>query len=438
MINQCITAIKKLIEIECMLCKTEAEHRRRNLVNYVAVISLFNIITYATLFSILDFTRFKWILIFHLFNLVVFISCIILNKNGHFKLARLTINIYLPFTIAIVAAVIFGKDLEFHVFLLLTLLIPLLVWSWKDHLITLLFIVYNLGLFAFIEFSKLNMTPLIEVPSAYFQLFRNANIIICFVGAAFAFAVYQHFVNKTEKELIERSAELEATQKVKDNLYSIIAHDLRGPLSSIYSLTEIVIQETKQVNDDSLHAITKALNNAAKSTHMLMENLLAWSKFVQNKKLELNETVDLNTSVHDTMNLFQFLIQQKKQHIEVAIDSRLSVIHNNNAIKTIFRNLISNAIKFTPENGSIKITAIGKNAQVKVCVSDSGVGISKDKLQNLFLNEKIESSPGTNNEPGSGLGLKLCKDFVEKAGGSIWVESTPDKGSRFYFTLPRK
>ena len=238
---------------------------------------------------------------------------------------------------------------------------------------------------------------------------------------------------------INRSAQnLKALNAAKDKLFSIIGHDLRGPIGGFKSLIELLISDFDLSDTKSLLDILHEIQKTAKSTYELLENLLAWAKSQRNEIVYAPEELKLHEITSLTINLFTELIHNKGISLVIEVPENTIVFADKNMLMTVLRNLISNAIKFTSGGKQILITTLKDDTAQIVIVKDEGAGISAENLSKLFKNTEHVSTFGTEGEKGSGLGLLLCKDFVEKHHGKIWVESELDKGSTFKFTLPFK
>jgi signal transduction histidine kinase len=243
-------------------------------------------------------------------------------------------------------------------------------------------------------------------------------------------------VAKQTKILQEKTATLEELNATKDKLFSVIAHDIKTPFNSILGFSELLLDGDYNYDVAESRDLVKYIRSSAQNTLNLTENLLSWAqsqtgqmKF-EPKPVKLREIVDEVMDVVDTAAKFKgvFVDYSQVPDIEVYADK--------NMLKSILYNLIYNAIKFTHANGKVKVFAEGEEDQWRVLISDNGVGMDQETKNNVF-HIASESSQGTANEEGSGLGLILCKEFVEKHGGSIWVESELGEGSDFYFTVPR-
>ena len=238
-------------------------------------------------------------------------------------------------------------------------------------------------------------------------------------------------LNKSVQELKELNA-------VKDKLFSIIGHDLRGPIGGFKSLIELLISDYDLSDTKSLIEILQMIQKTANSTYDLLENLLTWARSQRNEIVYAPEELKLQKIVSSTIDLFTELTQNKGISIINDVQENTIVYADKNMLMTVLRNLISNAIKFTSTGKQILITADKNDTEQMITIKDEGTGISPENLLKLFRNTEHLTTFGTNGEKGSGLGLLLCKDFIEKHNGKIWAESELDKGSAFKFTLPIK
>jgi signal transduction histidine kinase len=240
-------------------------------------------------------------------------------------------------------------------------------------------------------------------------------------------------INQKVQEQNQQLQELNAT---KDKFFSIISHDLKGPLNSLTSFSGLLINHTDSLSKDEIQLLAKDLDKSVKNLFNLLENLLEWSRS-QTGNIEFkHERFDLATLLELNKQLLENQAQTKNISIINENVQALPVSVHKHSVNTVIRNLISNAIKFTPEGGKIVLSAKGGPDGLQISVSDNGVGMSKEVMTKLFRIDTKITTKGTADEKGTGLGLILCKDFIEKNGGKIWVESEPGKGSTFHFTLP--
>ncbi len=239
----------------------------------------------------------------------------------------------------------------------------------------------------------------------------------------------------SENKLIELNA-------TKDKFLSIIAHDIKNPFNAIMGFSNLLKDDYESFTNEERLQFIGNISQASEDVFNLLENLLKWS-WAQSGIIAFNQqNINLFDIISETISLVKLQCERKNIEIKAEISSTLMVYADINMLKTVFRNLISNAIKFTPNGGNINISyAIIQNKStpnyqfVQICIKDSGIGISKENLSKIFKIEEKITSKGTNGETGTGLGLILCKEFITKNGGKIWVESEENKVSSFYFTV---
>jgi len=239
-----------------------------------------------------------------------------------------------------------------------------------------------------------------------------------------------------KKEVQLQNIRLQELNGTKDKFFSIISHDLKGPLNSLTSFSRLLIDHTDSMSKEEIQLLAKDLDKSVKNLLTLLENLLEWSRSQTGNIDFTREPFDLTELLDANRNLLTS--QAAAKRIELAIESPgpCRVTLHQQSINTVIRNLISNAIKFTPEGGAIRAGIRRENGRLSVFVADNGVGMSNEVMQKLFRLDSKHSTKGTANEKGTGLGLILCREFVEKNGGTIKVQSTPEKGSVFSFSFP--
>jgi signal transduction histidine kinase len=248
-------------------------------------------------------------------------------------------------------------------------------------------------------------------------------------------------LNDTNLQLKDTNDQLSVLNSTKDRFFSIIAHDLRNPFHTVSGFAEILIKDYKNLPPEKIERFLNLIYNSSANGNNLLENLLQWSRTQTGRIAYEPVKLNLLTTAEETLNLLEGDILRKNIAIRQLIGSNITVFADENMLKTIFRNLISNAIKFSHENGTITIKSVIIDKQVEVTVADTGVGIPQETLSLLFRIDATVTTKGTANETGTGLGLILCKEFVEKHQGVLSVESETDssrkdKGSKFKFTLP--
>ncbi len=236
--------------------------------------------------------------------------------------------------------------------------------------------------------------------------------------------------------LDEKNGELQKTNRQKDKLFSIIAHDLKSPFSGILGFAEILKENIHELTDNQLQDYANHIYRSTNNTYFLLENLLEWASLQREftrfnpSKLAVSEVLEV------VLELVNEQASKKNITIQTEIPENIEWTAEENMLTSIMRNLLTNAIKFSTQNSFIKITTRHFNNELEISVTDNGTGMPEEVLKKLFVNEFNESQRGTENEKGSGLGLAICKEFVEMHGGKIWAKSKPNKGTTVTFTLP--
>ena len=275
------------------------------------------------------------------------------------------------------------------------------------------------------------------------EFVQNILVVVMALSGILLFSVYRSgqrrrqintLLVRHQKEIEKRSEELERLNQVKDKFFSIISHDLRSPINALSGLLDLL--DKGAVSAEELPKHVRELKTRFNHTRALLNNLLDWTLLqmdklnVQKGKIDLKKLVDENIQLlSDTPG--------KEIHLINEVGPNTIGYADSNTINLVIRNLITNAIKFTNDKGEVKVNAVPQGNEWVVSVKDNGVGMATEVLRILFDKTAPYTTRGTANEKGTGLGLILCKEFVEKNGGRIWVESAEDYGSTFYFTLPK-
>ncbi|MDP2890941.1 MAG: PAS domain S-box protein [Bacteroidota bacterium] len=242
---------------------------------------------------------------------------------------------------------------------------------------------------------------------------------------------------QNEAEIQLKNEELINLNATKDKFFSIIAHDLRSPFNSFLGLTEIMSEDLPNLTMPQLQEMIAGMNKSATNLYRLLENLLNWSQ-IQKGTIPFNpEEIQIGLVTGEIIEMIQEQAKNKKIKITTEIPDGLVVFADSNMLQTIIRNLVSNAIKYTNKGGRISLSVkSSSDKNIVIAIQDTGIGMSREMVDNLFRIDTNANRKGTEGEPSTGLGLLLCKEFVEKHGGKIWVESCEGKGSTFYFTFP--
>lgn len=261
---------------------------------------------------------------------------------------------------------------------------------------------------------------------------------ITFSGQNYLYSIVHDVSERktSEKIIYQQNRELETINAHKDRFFSILAHDLRSPLSGVMGLSDLLVRNVRKYDLEKTEKFLRLINDSIHVTYNLLDDLLAWSG-AQSGKLPFNpEWVKMENLCSEVIGLIHAGASSKNIAIQCSVPDGLSVYADNDMLRAILRNLVSNAVKFTNPGGIVEITARHEKEGTSLMVTDNGVGMEPDTVKNLFNAPVGQSTRGTSNEQGSGLGLMICKEFVTKHGGTIWAKSEPDQGSVFGFILP--
>ncbi|MFC2096402.1 tetratricopeptide repeat protein [Bacteroidota bacterium] len=305
-----------------------------------------------------------------------------------------------------------------------------------------------------IEIAELEIQYETSKKEKEIKLLNKQNILgrIIIIGLSIAFVIFifllilLYIQGKAKKralnllsinnvKITEQTEVLNRLNTTKDKFFSIISHDLKGAIGGFLSQTEFLATDFKDLPQEDMLDLIIKMNQSSEQLYSLLENLLEWSKSqtgsikIQPEKFKLKKLID------NILLLFKELMEEKKIKSNVKVSANMEVFADINMVSTVFRNLVVNAIKFSHPESTFNIIATNMNGFVQIEVSDQGIGITKKDQQKLFNIDQSFSNPGTNSEKGSGLGLIICKEFIELNQGKIWVESELGRGSRFIFTL---
>jgi signal transduction histidine kinase len=230
---------------------------------------------------------------------------------------------------------------------------------------------------------------------------------------------------------------VEDLNATKSKFISIIAHDLKSPISAIMQISSFLKGNYSQTNKAEMVKLLGSISDTSHRTFNLLENLLEWSSSQSGKMTVNAEWIDINALIYKNLSFLEENITHKSIEIEKKLTNECHANADSNMINTVIRNLLSNAVKYTLFSGKIIVSSSSNSEYVKLSIKDNGVGINKTNVEKLFDIEANICTRGTNNESGTGLGLKLCKEFVEKNNGKITVISEIGKGSEFKVQLPK-
>ncbi|UII30078.1 tetratricopeptide repeat-containing sensor histidine kinase [Fulvivirga ulvae] len=277
------------------------------------------------------------------------------------------------------------------------------------------------------------------------EFFRNILVVILAFTAVLLITLYRSSVRRKkindllvihQKEMEEQSRELAGLLEMKDKFFSIVSHDVRSPIHALVGILDML--DEGNLNQEELRQLTKSLKVRLDNTRKLLDNLLDWALVQMNEITIQEEPLELKELVEENLNFFREINDKSIQFIDL-VEEDMSVLADRNMLDLIIRNLVANSIKFTREGGYVEISAKDKdNDTLIISIKDNGIGMSEEQKSQLFNTTVLYTTKGTANEKGTGLGLKLCKEFVERMGGKIWVESKEGEGSTFKFTIKKE
>ncbi len=379
---------------------------------------------------------------FHLLSFV-------LIRYHQYNLGRFIFSITTATAVYIIAALIYnnnGTDGMAAKFLIHgTIIMPFIVFTIKEWKYTL--IALSLDLFYIISFNSANeLLNLPNIPDVDSPELRMISIITTFIIFCSIFFYYKRFIieqnvklDNINKDLLAKNEELHELNVTKNKFFTIISHDLRGPLHAIHGCAKILKENHHTFDEEELKSFSKSFYNASKNTCNTVDNLLSWSHSQLNSLTIKPVTIELHDFVLEVVDSLKTTASMKEIQINNRINNDIYVHADKDIARVVLQNLLSNAIKYSYRRSTVTITArtlLNENkGTVEICVADTGLGMDSATVSKLFKIENTKSLTGTESEMGTGLGLLLSKEFAEKNQGEIYVESELGKGSKFYFTL---
>ncbi len=247
---------------------------------------------------------------------------------------------------------------------------------------------------------------------------------------------YQQQLHEKNNLLQQKNVQLIEANTIKDKFLSIIAHDLKNPINTLLSYCATLVKNFEKLENEKIKKGIITINRTANRAYDLLIDLLTWTLSHSGKMECKLEEVDLDRITNENIEILNNRAEEKGIRIFSEINEGLTVYSDKNMVSAVLRNLLTNAVKFTSKNGYVTVSSETERDFLKITVSDTGKGISEENIKKLFRLDTFYRTLGSDKEKGTGLGLILCKEFINKLKGKIWVESELEKGSRFIFTLP--
>ncbi|MCX6152649.1 MAG: HAMP domain-containing sensor histidine kinase [Candidatus Kapabacteria bacterium] len=450
--------VNSILNIGCRDENNYSERSKIRIVNLSSIIGIVCMALYSVFYLSLKNQKFNLLAGVILCLMFLLLLPIYLNKFHIHKTALFITNLIVTLASAIPPLLFLGPRLGVQYFLLIIALIQFLYYSQKQLIPLIIFCILNLSLFYICEFYSGFAFPLIISDIGAIIPFQLVNIIhlsslvlsfaiiIVIVSTLRKYAIdYQEIIKEKTGEIQQKNLKIDEQKQVlqetiatKDKFFSIIAHDLRGPISSVRDMQEMIYQDYKDMPDEEKLDILKQLVQSTNWVYELLEELLTWSR-CQRGIIPFNpQQFDLNFLISNITENFKIITDKKNITIETDFDKIYSAYADINMISTVLMNILTNAVKYTFERGVIKISIEEGDTFVLVSIKDNGIGMTEQQLSNMFKIGRAMSTVGTNNEKGTGLGLIICRDFVEKNSGKMWAESAVGKGATFHFTLPKE
>lgn len=416
------------------------------LFNVLALLGIFTHLGFILLLSTIDQERIS------LINLIFIIWYILIpyfnSKNQHKKAVFLGNLSFAP--MAILLALSYGENFHVEHFLFIGLAITFFSYTRKTDIF--LFAGINSVTYTGIVISRLNGWFSTVDPSLIryeWLLVFTDTILVLILFSVVLFAVNRLY-QRLEKELKLNAKELKIktitveqllenarkSNATKLKLLKVISHDLRAPFTGLLGLTELMEQHYERYSKDEMKEMLRMLSDSSKNTLMLIENLIQWSKLQSNEMMPNRKNLRLNSIIKQNIAIYSNMATQKSITFINKIDDFILVNADENMLMMIVRNLINNAIKFTNEGGSIQLSAEPKRRYISITIADSGIGMTAEQINAVLVSEEQTSLAGTSGEKGSGLGLLLCKEFIEKHKCRMYIDSQPGGGTVITFTMP--
>jgi signal transduction histidine kinase len=269
------------------------------------------------------------------------------------------------------------------------------------------------------------------------QIYLLIAISVTVILLLLLFILLYRSKKETNKKLNIKNTTISGINNQKDKFFSIIAHDLRGPFNGFLGLTELLAEDLDSMENNEIQFVAGTMRNSATNLNRLLENLLEWSRMEQGLIPFSPKEHKLLPAVSECIAQIQETAKSKKITITAEIPEKITVFADHNILHAVIRNIVSNAVKFTPNGGFINIATTEDSKNTTISITDTGIGMNQKITKDLFRLDVQTNRKGTNEEPSTGLGLIICKEFMEKHGGTIWVESEENKGSSFYFNFPK-
>ncbi len=436
---------------------TQSEARHIQFANYCSLISIIAIFIFCTFDSIIAFNQLKEPIFISLLYIPLLILTLYLNKKELYTASRNLLAFSCISLTFIIAAFYFGRDAREHSLFILFAVIAFIVnpiRKWRTVLVV--GIICALA-FTYIEVFVDPSSVKTPYPAEYVNIYKIFTNLFAFFTFIIILVIYEVRITQKETLLESYTRGLEEINKgliqindearmshdllvkmnsKKDEMFSIIAHDLRSPIGNILVSSDILSRSIQNEDKKTTEIFMESIREASQNTFSLLEDLLTWAT-TQIGRIRYNPSdLELPVIIREVIPYLQSNIEKKNLKLK-ADDNNVGLYADHNMIKTVLRNLISNAIKFSRQNGVIQIFSKSTETGIEITVKDSGVGMSEDRIDEFLRGGLIKSQPGTFNEKGTGFGLLICKELIEKNKGHIRIHTIMGKGTEITVILPK-
>ncbi|EOQ87202.1 GHKL domain protein [Leptospira yanagawae serovar Saopaulo str. Sao Paulo = ATCC 700523] len=403
---------------------------RVQLVNLIAVLGIVSNLQYSVLFTVVSAPNF-WIMNgIHFAVIITFVYILYLNYIEKYSSARILTVVTITIPVFFASMISFGNSCGFYYYFLVFALSPFVIFSYDEKFWILFVFLYNNLLYVWFEFfgspGTFEEGTLIHQESIQ-ELFRVNSVVSCLFFVALIMFYFLRNINRIQKEMIRTNAH-------KDRIFSILAHDLKGPIGTMNSFLGFLMETTP--DRDELIIALKELKKSTNQSYLVLENLLDWVKS-ESKKIPINlDTVNLSKMVHNAKDILNLQASDKGIQWELQVPSNVFVRCDERMISTVIRNLFSNAIKFSFPNTKINVEVVQDPSFVELIISDSGIGMSVEQIQQIYEGKPFPTTFGTQGEKGTGLGLLVCSEMLKNQGCIMALTSSPNIGTKIRIQIP--
>ena len=435
---------KNILNLGVVISLSDVEKRRVRILNFISIVGGFIYLFFFIFFVFSKTSIWAWLPNF--IGFVIILLIYFLNYLKLYKFARIytstVTSLFITFCVLIWGS---GKGVEYYLFFIS--IVPLFFF---DKISTIIkFWIFNILCFFICKVSFFYIKPLYTHPSWAIAFYANLFFVFVTLFMITYFfkkeiATYINQISSKNIELADLNKRLKVSEKklkklneTKNKFFSIVAHDLKNPFNILQSLSHLLYEKFYELDDDYKQTISKTIMNAIDSSNVLVENLLQWA-CSQSKNFKLNiKKTNLYKTVENVISILSSFIKKNNAAVNNQINKDTYVFADQYSLIMILTNLVINAIKFTEDNSQVFVRDTWNNDFIKIEVIDNGIGISKKDQKKLFKLDSDITSIGKSSKKGTGLGLILCKEFIEANKGEISVKSTLGKGSTFIFSLKK-